>query len=413
MFLCQKDFYLTTEDLLKQLHSNTFQNEAILIKGARNYGFEDISSVLEQKAHRTILEINLSAMVHNLNYFRSKLKPETKIIAMVKAFSYGSGSYEIANILEYQKVNYLAVAFADEGVALRQAGISSSIIVMNPEEAGFRAMVEYNLEPEIFSFGELNRFTNYLKLSQIEGFPVHIKLDSGMNRLGFVESEIPNLCNQLSKNNYISIQSVFSHLAASDEPKHDDFTFIQINRFNAMSQQIINALGRPIDRHILNSIGIERFSDAQFEMVRLGIGLYGINTFNQAQLRNVSSLKTTISQIKTVVAGETVGYGRRGKVEKEKKIAIIPVGYADGFSRKLGNGKGRVWIKNQFAPIIGNICMDMCMIDLTGIKANEGEDVEIFGEHISITELAEQMDTIPYEVLTSISGRVKRIYVQE
>jgi alanine racemase len=274
-------------------------------------------------------------------------------------------------------------------------------------------MVDYNLEPEIFSFGELNQFTSFLKISQIEGFPVHIKLDSGMHRLGFSESQIPELCSELFKNKYISIQSVFSHLAASDEMQHDEFTNEQVNRFKYMSQQIISALGRPVDRHILNSMGIERFSNAQFEMVRIGIGLYGINDFNQVQMRNVSSLKTKILQIKTVIAGETVGYGRKGLVEKDKKIAILPIGYADGYSRKLGNGKGHVWINGQFAKIIGNICMDMCMIDLKGIDAKEGDDVEIFGEHITISELAELMDTIPYEVLTSISSRVKRIYIQE
>jgi Alr-MurF fusion protein len=413
LFDCKKEFYQSTKDFLRQLHSDTFQNEAILIKGARTFGFEDITSLLEQKAHRTILEINLSALVHNLNYFRSKLKPSTKIIAMVKAFSYGSGSYEIANTLEYQKVDYLAVAFADEGVILRQAGISAPIIVMNPEEEGFRAMVDYHLEPEIFSFGELARFTGFLKISQIEGFPVHIKLDSGMHRLGFSESQVPELCSELIKNNYISIQSVFSHLAASDEVQHDLFTNEQVNRFRKMSQQIISALGRPVDRHILNSMGVERFSDAQFEMVRLGIGLYGVNEFNQTQMRNVSSLKTRILQLKTVAAGETVGYGRKGLVEKDKKIAILPIGYADGYSRKLGNGKGRVWINGMFAKIIGNICMDMCMVDITGIDAKEGDDVEIFGDHIAVSELAGITNTIPYEILTSISSRVKRIYIQE
>jgi Alr-MurF fusion protein len=413
LFSCEKYFYLTTEDFLQQMHSDTFQNEAVLIKGARNFGFEAISSILEQKAHRTILEINLSAMVHNLNYFKSKLKPETKIIVMVKAFSYGSGSYEIANMLEFQKVDYLAVAFADEGVSLRRAGISTPVIVMNPEETGFRSMIEYNLEPEIFSFGELSKFSGFLKMSQIEGFPVHIKLDSGMHRLGFMDAEIPELCKELSNNKFISVQSLFSHLAASDEHQHDGFTNEQINHFNTMCQKIINALGRPLNRHILNSMGIERFTNAQFEMVRLGIGLYGINPFNQLQLRNVSSLKTKVLQIKTVAPGETVGYGRKGKAENEKTIAIIPVGYADGFSRKLGNGRGKVWINNQYAKIIGNICMDMCMVDITGIDSKEGDDVELFGEHITISELAEMMNTIPYEVLTSISGRVKRIYIQE
>jgi alanine racemase len=413
LFNCEKDFYLSTENFLNQFHSDIFKDEAILVKGSRSFGFENITSLLEQKTHRTVLEIYLGAIVHNLNYFKSKLKPGTKVVAMVKAFSYGSGSYEIASLLEYHKVDYLAVAFADEGVALRQAGISLPIIVMNPEEAVFKQMLEYNLEPEIYSFGELRRFTIFLKNNHVENFPVHLKIDSGMHRLGFVEPEIESLCSELKENKYLSIKSVFSHLAASDEPQHDGFTLLQVKNFEQISKKIIDALDYPIYRHILNSMGVERFPEAQFEMVRLGIGLYGINPFNQGKLRNVSTLKTIISQIKIIEKGETIGYSRKGKANVETKIAILPIGYADGFDRKLGNGFGKVWINGQFAPIIGNICMDMCMADISNINAKEGDEVEIFGDHVPISDIAKQIGTIPYEILTGISNRVKRIYFQE
>jgi len=413
IFSCEKNFSLTTDDFIKQLKPESFRNEAILLKGARSFEFERILSILELKAHQTILEINLSAMIHNLNYFRSKLKPETKIVVMVKAFSYGSGSFEIANMLEYQKADYLAVAFADEGVTLRQAGISLPIIIMNPEENSFRQMIEYRLEPEIYSFNELDQFTTTLKAFQVEEFPVHLKLDSGMHRLGFDESDMDSLLNNLKLNKNIRVHSVFSHLSASDEPQHDKFTRLQIKRFNEMYEKLKNSFDKPVIRHILNSMGIERFPEAQFEMVRLGIGLYGINPFNQDLLRNVSSLKSTISQVKTVAPGETIGYGRKGFAEKELKIAVIPVGYADGFDRRLGNGIGQIWIKGFFVPLIGNVCMDMCMADVTGFDVNEGDEVEIFGEHISISEIAERIGTIPYEILTGISSRVKRVYIQE
>ena len=414
LFHCEKYFYQSTTDFLSQLHVETFQNEAILLKGARNFEFENVLPHFEQKVHRTVLEINLSSMTHNLNYFRSKLKSATKIVVMVKAFSYGSGSYEIANMLEYQKVDYLAVAFADEGVALRQAGISIPIMVMNPEETSFRLMIDYRLEPEIYSFNELNKFTQYLSIAQITSYPIHLKLDTGMHRLGFVAKEISLLCSQLKQNKYISVQSVFSHLAGSDEPELDDFTRLQISRFEEMSNGIANALKYPFFKHILNSLGIERFVQYQYDMVRLGIGLYGINPFNQAQLMNVSTFKTTISQIKTVEVGETVGYNRKGKILNKTKIAIIPVGYADGYNRKFGNGVGKVFIKGKYAPIIGNICMDMCMINITDIDdVYEGAEVEMFGGHIAISDMANSIGTIPYEVLTSISARVKRIYIQE
>jgi Alr-MurF fusion protein len=413
IFRIEKDFFLTTDDFIKQDAVHFFKDEAILLKGARNFEFERISAILEHKAHNTVLEINLSAMIHNLNYFRTKLKSSTKIIAMVKAFSYGSGSFEIANMLEFQKIDYLGVAFADEGVALRQAGISIPIIVMNPEESAFRLMVEYRLEPEIYSFGVLKLFTGFLKSSQIENFPVHIKIDTRMHRLGFVIPEIPLLCEELMNNKHISVQSVFSHLAASDEKEHDKFTKEQIRLFERISSLITEAVGKSVEKHILNSSGIERFPEGQFSMVRLGIGLYGINPFNQGSLRNVSSLKTFILQTKTVMAGETIGYSRKGKTDKEIQIAILPIGYADGYCRKLGNGIGKVWINGHIAPVVGNICMDMFMVDITGIDAKEGDEVEVFGDHITITQLAAQIETIPYEILTGISARVKRVYVQE
>lgn len=413
LFQCEKEFYLSTDDFINHFQPSVFQNEAVLLKGARSFEFERISVLLEQKAHRTIMEINLSAMVHNLNYFRSKLNPGTKIMVMVKAFSYGNGSFEIANILEYQKVDYLAVAFADEGITLRQAGIGLPIVVMNPEEASFRSMIEYQLEPEIYSFDQLKKYSALLNQLQISQYPVHIKLDTGMHRLGFMESQINDLCKELKTNQTLKVSSIFSHLVASDEPSHDLFTDLQVERFVRMSDTIIKQSQGPVYRHILNSMGIERFSKYQFEMVRLGIGLYGINPFNQDQLRNVSSLYTTISQIKDVLPGETVGYNRNGKVEKLKKIAVIPIGYADGYSRKLGNYNGYVWIKGNRAPIIGNICMDMCMIDITDLNINESDTVEIFGSHITLNILAELLGTIPYEVLTGIGSRVKRIYIQE
>ncbi len=413
VFNCEKQFYLSTEEFLKQISSIDFNNETILLKGSRSFEFEKIATILEQKTHRTVLEINLTAMVHNLNYFRSKLKPTTKIMAMVKAFSYGSGSFEIANMLQFQKIDYLAVAFADEGVSLRQAGISLPIVVMNPEDESFRQMIEFNLEPEIYSINQLHNFLNILQTLQIDVYPIHIKLDTGMHRLGFEENDLPQLCKLLSQNKQVIVHSVFSHLAAADEIQHDDFTVQQIQLFSKMSQQICDLYKHKIYRHILNSAGIERFSDYQFDMVRLGIGLYGVNPFNQQKLRNVSSLKTSISQIKTVKLGETVGYGRKGKVVKPIKIATIPIGYADGLNRKFSNGIGFARLNGKNAPIIGTICMDMCMLDISEIDANEGDEVEIFGDYITITEISEKIGTIPYEILTSISPRVKRIYIQE
>ena len=413
LFKVEKEFYTSTEEFISHFQPSRFQNEAILLKGARNFEFERISSFLEEKAHRTTLEINMTAMVHNLNYFKSKLRPGTKLIAMVKAFSYGSGSYEVANMLEYQKVDYLAVAFADEGVALRQSGISMPIIVMNPEASAFRLMIDFRLEPEIYSFKELRQFADMLKAYRIDNYPVHLKVDTGMHRLGFMPEEIDSLCEEIKKNKVLKVESVFSHLAGADEEQHDDYTIEQIELFQKICSKIQASVGYPLMRHILNSSGIDRFSEYQFEMVRLGIGLYGVIPSNQEQLQWVSTLKTSILQIKEIETGKTIGYGRKGKALRKTKIAVIPIGYADGYSRMLSNSVGRVFVNGLYAPVIGNICMDMCMIDITGIKANEGDEVEIFGKNVTILELADKMHTIPYEVLTSIAPRVKRVYVQE
>jgi Alr-MurF fusion protein len=414
----EKLFYKTTHDFLQAFHSSLFRDETILLKGARSFGFEAISSLLQQKAHETVLEINLNAVIHNLNYFRSKLKPDTKIMAMVKAFSYGSGSFEIANILQFHRVDYLAVAYADEGVELRKSGISLPIMVMNPEEQGYEAMIEHRLEPEIYSFRVLLLFEEALKRSEKklkEPFPIHLKLDTGMHRLGFEERDINELIVKIKNKKLLKIKSVFSHLVASDETEHDDFTRLQIQKFEAMSNTICGHFDYVIWKHILNSSGISRFAEAQNNIVRLGIGLYGIsgNADEQKHLQNVSTLKTTISQIKHVAANETIGYSRKGKTSSDIIIATIPIGYADGLSRRLSNGVGKVLIKGKLAPIIGNVCMDMCMVNITGINAKEDDEVIIFGENPSITSVAESIGTIPYEVLTGVSRRVKRVYFQE
>ncbi len=416
-FDTEKVFFRSTEEFLKQFNNSLFRDETILLKGARTFGFEAISKVIQQKAHETILEINLNAIVHNLNYFRSKLKPDTKIMAMVKAFSYGSGSFEIANILQFHRVDFLAVAYADEGIELRKAGITMPIMVMNPEEQSYDAMIQYSLEPEIYSFRVLSLFEDTLKRSEhnAEPIPIHLKLDTGMHRLGFDEDEINELIVRIKNNKYLIIKSVFSHLAASDESEHDDFTLIQIKKFNAMCEKIKTHFTYPIMKHILNSAGITRFPDAQFEMVRLGIGLYGIGTSTNEQknLQNVSTLKTSISQIKNIAAHETIGYSRKGVAKRDIQIATVPIGYADGLSRKLSNGKGKMIVKGKVAPIVGNVCMDMCMIDITDINANENDEVIVFGEAYPITEVAKDVGTIAYEILTNVSRRVKRVYYQE
>ena len=417
-FSMEKFFYNTTQDFVKDFPFSEFHDETILLKGARIFKFEKISKALQQKAHETVLEINLNALVHNLNYYRSILRSDTKIMAMVKAFSYGSGSYEIANVLQYYQVDYLAVAYADEGVELRKSGISLPIMVMNPEEQSFDVMLKYDLEAEIYSFRILKLLEEALvrnyKDTDKKGF-IHIKLDTGMHRLGFEKNDLPELTKKLNDNHLFLVKSVFSHLAASDNPEQDEFTKKQIETFIEMSSFIKSNLNYPIFRHILNSSGISRFNNAQFEMARLGIGIYGIasNESEQALLQNVSTLKTIISQIKHIPEGESIGYNRNCIATKDIVIATIPIGYADGLHRNLSNGKGKLFVNGQLANIVGNICMDMCMIDITDIPANEGDDVIVFGNEYSISKFANDMKTIPYEVLTSVSRRVKRVYYQE
>jgi len=406
-------FYTTTDDFLKKLRKHSFENEAILIKGSRLFHFEDISLALRQKVHGTVMEINLSALIHNLNVFRSRLRPETGIMVMVKAFSYGSGSWEIANLFQYQKVDYLGVAFADEGITLRKAGISLPILVMNPDITSFELMIEHNLEPEIYNFRSLECFEKSVTKQNIIRYPIHIKLDTGMHRLGFNEHETDSLAGFLREHENLEVKTVFSHLAAADQPEHDDFTRQQISLFDTVSDRLRNALGYRIKRHLLNSAGMERFPEAQYDMVRLGIGLYGISTLKQHQLRNVSTLKSTILQIRNVLSGESVGYGRDDVAAVDRRIGIVPIGYADGINRRLGNGKGRFLVNNTKVPVTGNICMDMCFIDVTSIDAEEGDEVIIFGEQMPVWKMSELLDTIPYEILTNISGRVQRVYYQE
>ena len=336
-------------------------------------------------------------------------------MAMVKASSYGSGSYEIASTLQFHRVDYLAVAYADEGVELRKAGITLPIMVMSPEVQAFEDIVNYNLEPEIFSFRVLHLFDEYLKQNSVTGYPVHLKLDTGMHRLGFEEADTEKLVGETRKNDRIKITSVFSHLAATDEESMDDFTREQIAAFKKTSKKITDALSYPVLLHICNSGGIARFPEAHFDMVRLGIGMYGVavNETEQKQLVNVGTLKTTISQIKHLNAGDTVGYSRKGKITKPTTIATVPIGYADGLSRKLSNGNGYMYIKGRAVPLIGNVCMDMCMLDITGIECREGDEVIIFDSIEKLNAISQKAETIPYEVLTSVSTRVKRIYVQE
>ncbi|MFM8433598.1 MAG: bifunctional UDP-N-acetylmuramoyl-tripeptide:D-alanyl-D-alanine ligase/alanine racemase, partial [Bacteroidota bacterium] len=415
LFRIPAEFYETTEEFLKVFSNITFREEAVLLKGARPFGFEHIGKLLQQKAHETVLEINLNALVHNLNYYKSRLKPATKIMAMVKATSYGSGSHEIANILQFHHVDYLAVAYTDEGVELRKAGITLPIMVMNPEVQSFDAMLRHDLEPEIYNFRLLNQLNDFLKMQSGSPFKIHLKLDTGMHRLGFEESEISELIVRLKNNRQVRIQSVFTHLVASDEAEHDGFTGRQLERFRAMCDLVTAAYDYPILRHALNSSGVLRFSEAQFDMVRIGIGLYGFaaTSHEQQQLQQVATLKTVISQIKNVPATETVGYGRKGILQRDTLVATVAVGYADGIDRKLSNGVGKMLVNGKPAPIIGNVCMDMCMLDITDIPAKEGDEVIVFGPDLSVAEMAKWLGTIPYEVLTGISQRVKRVYFQE
>lgn len=405
-------FYQDTDVFLNQISNLNFSNEAILLKGSRKFEFERISHYLQESAHRTVLEIDLSALLENYRWYRSKLKPGVKMMVMVKAFSYGSGGYEIASILQYQNVEYLAVAYADEGVGLRKNGIDTPIMVMSPGINDFNLLIKYNLEPEIYSFSILDNFESFLKRNGIDAYPVHMKIDTGMHRLGFSVRDMEKIVEKIEGSS-MRIVSVFSHLAASDEKKHDDYTRKQLMMFREFCSNLQKKLGYSFIRHILNTSGIERFPDAQFEMVRLGIGLYGVSEFAADKVSEISTFKTRISQIKDIDKDDTVGYSRAGKVDKPARIATIPVGYADGIRRTLGKGVGKFMINHQLAPLIGNVCMDMCMLDITGLNAREGDEVIIFGKEHSVKNLAKYSDTIAYEILTGISRRVKRIYYQE
>lgn len=409
-----KIFYPSSEEFLLHYKESDFSHEVILLKGARQFRFDRITAVLQEKAHQTVMEIDLDAMVYNLNFYRKKLLPTTKIMAMVKAFSYGTGSVEVAKILQYRRIDYLAVAIADEGIELRNNGIEIPIVVMNPEEHSFDSMIENRLEPNIYRFELLQKFDEALRRNAVTNFPVHLKVDTGMKRLGFdTPVDLNRVAEFIQMNNTMYIRSVFSHLAVSDDPGNDQFTHLQFKRFDEYCNIIISQFNYKILRHILNSSGIERFPEMELDMVRLGIGLYGVSPNCQNELRNVATLKTTISQIRTVAAGETIGYGRKGIAGKSLTIAILPIGYADGLNRKLSNGFGKVLIGRSKVPIIGTICMDMCMVDITGIRASEGERAIIFGEDLPVSEIAATLGTIPYEILTSVGQRVKRIYFKE
>ncbi|MDR2358311.1 MAG: bifunctional UDP-N-acetylmuramoyl-tripeptide:D-alanyl-D-alanine ligase/alanine racemase [Prevotellaceae bacterium] len=423
-FTIEKKFFPDAESFLNNFPLSGFHDETILLKGVQTAAFEKIGSALQQKTYKTKLEINLDAIAHNLDYFRSKLTPGVRLMAMVKAFSYGSGSIEIAGLLQSRQVDYLGVASIDEGVKLRKAGIQTPVMVINPEEQHFGKMIAFQLEPEIYNLRTWRALLEYInsRTSPAPPMSVHIKLDTGMHRLGFEENDMPQLLEELKKIRQngdgqpaVRIASVFSHLAASDNPQLDRFTHRQIVTFKRMAQQVQAACGYPVYRHLLNSAGISRFPEAQFDMVRLGIGLYGIgaNETEQQCLKNISVLKTVISQIKQLPAGETVGYNRNHKVTREMRIGVIPIGYADGLPRKFGNGKGSVQVNEKQAPVIGNVCMDMCMIDLAGIMAQENDEVIIFGGTQPVTDVAKALETIPYEVFTNISQRVNRIYYQE
>ena len=407
----QAAFYKNTTSFLAQFNPQDFQKNIVLLKGARIFQFEKIVNRFEEKVHKTVLEVDLSAIAHNLKVYGKYLKANTKLIAMVKASAYGSGAVEVAKILEFYKVDYLAVAYADEGVELRKAGIQLPIMVLNPEAASFGALVRYNLEPEIYSLDLLQQLLDFLLNEQSIG--IHLKLDTGMHRLGFEKAQLSNLLALLKANVHLKVITVFSHLAASDMQEHDDFTKSQVAHFLEMYEKLCLDLNyRPV-RHILNSSGILRFSQYQFEMVRLGIGLYGIDGSGivQEQLKVVNTLKATISQIKQVNSKDTVGYNRRGKITQTKRIATINIGYADGLARKTGNGSYAVSVQGKKAPIIGNVCMDMCMIDVTDIPAAIiGAEVIIFGDNPTVSDLANCLETIPYEIFTSVSNRVKRIY---
>ena len=409
-----KQFFADVPHFLSSEIFANLRNELILLKGARSFGFDQITEQLEQKVHETILEVNLNAVVENLNYYRSFLKPDTKMVCMIKADAYGAGAVEIAKTLQDHRVDYLAVAVADEGVTLRKAGITANIMVMNPEMTAFKTMFDYDLEPEVYSFRLMDALIKAARKEGITGWPVHIKFDTGMHRLGFdPEQDLFKLVDRLKHQTAIIPRSVFSHFVGSDSDNFDEFSARQFALFDEASQKLQAAFSHHILRHMDNSAGIEHFPERQMDMCRLGIGLYGVDPRDNRMLHTVSTLKTTILQMRHVPAGETVGYSRKGKIERDSVIAAIPIGYADGLNRHLGNRHSYCLVNGQKAEYVGNICMDVAMIDVTDVPCQEGDQVEIFGEHLPVTVLSDAIDTIPYEVLTGVSNRVKRVYFQD
>ena len=415
-FACDSAFYRTTDELLRNLRRDDVAGRVVLIKGSRDSHFERVSHALERKSHTTVLEVDLDAMIHNLNYFRARLRPGVRLVAMVKAASYGAGDFEVAQMLQHQGVNYLAVAFADEGVLLRERGIRMPIVVLNADEGSFDLMVAHRLEPEIYNFRSLAFFSKAVERVGEESYPIHIKLDTGMHRLGFMEGELDMLTETLGETPSVKVATIFSHLNCSDMPQEDRYTREQIARFDRMSGRLAAALPYPVLRHTANSAAIERFPEAQFDMCRLGLGLYGFGFEHNDELKPVSTLKSRIVQLKHLSAGEAVGYGRAGKLTRDSVTATVPMGYADGLDRHLGCGRWSMLVAGRPAPIVGRVCMDSCMIDVTDIPGvEEGDEVVIFSAVPGNTpeDMARVLDTIPYEVMTSVSGRVKRIYSKE
>ncbi|MCF0193346.1 MAG: bifunctional UDP-N-acetylmuramoyl-tripeptide:D-alanyl-D-alanine ligase/alanine racemase, partial [Prevotella sp.] len=412
--IAEKHFFLTTNDLLNSQLIHSLANDIILIKGARRYHFDRITDALELKVHETILEVNLNAIVDNLNFYRSHMSAETKVVAMVKADAYGAGAVEVAKILQDQQIDYLAVAVADEGALLRKAGIKSNIMVMNPEMTAFKTIFDYNLEPEVYNFRLLDALIKAAKQYGVTDYPVHIKLDTGMHRLGFnPETEVEQLVEILKAQKAVTPRSVFSHFVGADEDQFDDFSAEQFHKFEHGSAILQAAFKHKILRHIDNSAGILHFHERQLDMCRLGIGLYGVNNRDNSIINNVSTLKTTILQIRNVKKEDTVGYSKRGVLQRDSRIAAIPIGYADGLNRHLGRGNCYCLVNGKKAYYVGNICMDVAMIDVTDIDCQEGDSVEVYGKNLPVTVLSDALDTIPYEVLTSISSRVKKVYIHE
>ena len=416
LFKCDARFFTSTEEMAKNLSQSDFSNELILIKGAPEFNFSLINEKLEARQHETVLEVNLDALVNNFNFYKSHLKPDTKIVCMLKASGYGAGSYELAKTLQNHGANYIAVAAHDEGIDLREAGITMPIMVLNPKVVNYKSLFDNHLEPEIFSFEMCQEIIHEAQKFGIENYPIHIKIDTGMRRLGFIYEELPQLIELLKSQTYIRPASIFSHLATADDFAKTDYAQQQFDYFDKCSELFCSSFDTPIMRHILNTDGIVRFPEHQYEMVRLGIGLYGIPTLGNdydSSLRPVSSLHSVIIQIREWEAGSTIGYGCKGVLKRKSKIATIPIGYADGFNRRLGGGVGEIYINGKKVPTVGNICMDLFMADVTDADCKIGDKVEIFGEHITANEIADKLGTIPYEVLTSVSTRVKRIYYRE